>query len=149
MSVTVAPAVEAMQAIVSRINSATSFTLETPAAYVDQLSDDLETQTLQIDVTSEDEEQLNETLAIEDYTSHQIRVWIRRKVATPDSGDIDLLKLLTRQVFQRLNQYWTDDRRVGVWEAEYEPKEVPVKELLREYRMFVASILLRVEVKAS
>ena len=149
MSATKAPSVEAMQAIVARINSATVFTLQTPARYVDQLSDELETPSLQIDVTSEDEEQLNETLATEDYTSHQVRVWIRKKVSTPDHGQIDLLKLLTRQVFQRLNQFATDDQRVRVWECDYDPAEVPIKEFLREYRMFVASVLMRVEVKAS
>ena len=149
MAVSKAPSVEAMEAVVARINSATAFTLETPASYVDQLSDNLETPTLQIDVTSEDEEQLNDTLEIEDNTTHQIRVWVRCKVKPTDIEDVDALKLLTRQVFQRLNQYWTDDRRVGIWQCDYEPAEVPIKEFLREYRMFVASILLRVEVKAS
>ena len=150
MAVTIAPSTEAMQAIVARINSATTYCLAVVAEYRETLVDPLEEITdLRCDVVSESEEQLVETLAIEDRTSHVLRIWLRKKLDNLTPDEIDPLKLLFRQIFQRVNNYDTTDRRVTVWECDIEPKEVPLKDFLQQAGLFVASIVLRVEVEAS
>ena len=150
MAVTIAPSTEAMQAIVARINSATTYCLAVVAEYRETLVDPLEEITdLRCDVVSESEEQLVETLAIEDRTSHVLRIWVRKKLDNLTPDEIDPLKLLFRQIFQRVNNYDTTDRRVTVWECDIEPKEVPLKDFLQQAGLFVASIVLRVEVEAS
>ncbi len=150
MAVTIAPSTEAMQAIVARINSATTFCLAVVAEYRETLVDPLEEITdLRCDVVSESEEQLVETLATEDRTSHVLRIWLRKKLDNLTPDEIDPLKLLFRQIFQRVNNYDTTDRRVTVWDCDIEPKEVPLKDFLQQAGLFVASIVLRVEVEAS
>lgn len=150
MAVTIAPSTEAMQAIVARINSATTYCLAVVAEYRETLVDPLEEITdLRCDVVSESEEQLVETLAIEDRTSHVLRIWLRKKLDNLTPDEIDPLKLLFRQIFQRVNNYDTTDRRVTVWECDIEPKEVPLKDFLQQAGLFVASIVMRVEVEAS
>jgi hypothetical protein len=150
MAVTIAPSTEAMQAIVARINSATTYCLAVVAEYRETLVDPLEEITdLRCDVVSESEEQLVETLATEDRTSHIIRIWLRKKLDNLTPDEIDPLKLLFRQIFQRVNNYDTTDRRVTVWECDIEPKEVPLKDFLQQAGLFVASIVMRVEVEAS
>lgn len=150
MAVTIAPSTEAMQAIVARINSATTYCLAVVAEYRETLVDPLEEITdLRCDVVSESEEQLVETLAIEDRTSHVLRIWLRKKLDNLTPDEIDPLKLLFRQIFQRVNNYDTTDGRVKVWECDIEPKEVPLKDFLQQAGLFVASIVLRVEVEAS
>lgn len=152
MAVEIAPSVEAMQALVERINSGDSYVFDVGAEYTEQQIDTLEDiagQGIRVDVTTEEEEQLNESLLVEDRTSHQIRVWIRKKLddITPDSTDP--MKLLHRQIFQRLNNWDSSDGRVKVWEADYDQKEVPDKTMLNQMSLFLSSIVLRVEVEPS
>ncbi len=154
MAVTVAPSEEALSALVDRINIGEEYDLGVKAAVSDVEIDPLEQiDGLRVDLVAENEEQLSETLDDEDRTTHRIRVWIRRKIeateGTPNRDQIADTKLLTRQLFQRLNQWDSSDLRVKVWEAEMNPKEIPLKEHLRTALLFVASILLRVEVEAS
>jgi hypothetical protein len=154
MAVTVAPSEEALAALVDRINSGTEYDLEVKATVSDVLIDPLEQiDGLRVDLVAETEEQLTETLDDEDRTTHVIRVWIRRKIESvdglPNRDQVAATKLLTRQLFQRLNQWDSSDLRVKVWDAEMDPKEVPLKDHLRTALLFVASILLRVEVEAS
>ena len=150
MAVSKAPSTEAMQAIVDRINSGITYEFDVVATYSEQIIDPMEEITqLRVDVVSESEEQLNETLDIEDRTNHVLMIWIRKKVQTLSNAEIDPLKLLARQIFQRVNDYDTPDGRVKVWEAETDSKQCPDKSLLRQLRMFVASITLRIEVEAS
>ena len=149
MAVSVAPSVEAMQAIVARINGAATYCLPVSATYGEHLIDDLEESETRVDVISETEEQLEETLDIEDRSSHALRIWIRKKVDSSNNDEINPLKLLTRQLFQRVNDYDTTNGRVKVWECDQESKESPDKGMLRQTGLFVTSILLRVEVEAS
>ena len=150
MPVSKAPSTEAMQAIVSRINAGRAYQFDVAATYTEQLIDELEEFTeLRVDVVSDSETQLNETLDVEDRTSHIIMIYVRKKVRTLDNDEIDRLKLLVRQIFQQVNDYDTTDQRVRVWEAETDPKQCPDKSILRQIRMFVASITLRIEVEAS
>lgn len=149
MAVSEAPAVEAMKAIVERISSADTFCLPVSVDYGEELIDELEGREIYVSVISEEEEQLNETLDEEDRTNHVIRVWVRRKLDASTNDEIDPLKLLTRQIFQRLNQYSTSDNRVQIWECDFDSKEVPNKAILRQSGLFVASLSLRVEVEAS
>lgn len=150
MAVTTAPSVEAMKAIVSQLRTATTFGLPASVSYTDSIIDELEeVQSLRLDVVSESEEQLNETLDVEDRTSHVIRVWIRQKVSECTQAEIDRLKLFVRQVFQRLNNFDSSDGRVKVWECDYGSRQVPDKAILRQSSLFVASVVLRVEVEAS
>ena len=150
MTVAIAPSVEACTAIVDRINSGTLYELDIVAERFGNTIDPLEEVTsLRVDVVHESEEQLVETLDIEDRTSHDIRVWIRAKVAdaTPDS--LDPLRLVVRQIYQRLNDFDSADGRVKVWEINSEQREIPEKDILHEHWLFVTSLTLRVEVEAS
>ena len=151
MAVSIAPSVEACNAIVDRINGGTTYALDVNAVYREQLIDPLEDfdDQMRVDVVPESEQQLSETIDNEDQTSHQIRVWIRDKVSTVDDSNIAAMKLIVRQIFQRLNNWDSADRRVRVWECDYGLKERPDKQALRDMGLFVDSIELRVEVEAS
>jgi hypothetical protein len=148
MAVTQSPSTEAMSAIVEQINSGTAYELSVTAAYSETLDDELEDiPDLRVDVVQEEEEQLNETLDVEDRTSHMIRIWIRKR--TPTQDDIDAVKLIVRQIWQRVNNFNSSNGRVKVWECDMDPKEVPNKMILKQSGLFVASMLMRVEVEAS
>lgn len=148
MAVTQSPSTEAMSAIVEQINSGTAYELAVTASYSEIIDDELEDiPNLRVDVVQEEEEQLNETLDVEDRTSHMIRVWIRKR--TPTQDDIDAVKLIVRQIWQRVNNFNSSNGRVKVWECDMDPKEVPNKTILKQSGLFVASMLMRVEVEAS
>jgi chromatin segregation and condensation protein Rec8/ScpA/Scc1 (kleisin family) len=148
MAVTQSPSTEAMSAIVEQINSGTAYELSVTAAYSETLDDELEDiPDLRVDVLQEEEEQLNETLDVEDRTSHMIRVWIRKR--TPTQDEIDAVKLIVRQIWQRVNNFNSSNGRVKVWECDMDRKEVPNKTILKQSGLFVASMLMRVEVEAS
>lgn len=150
MAVTIAPSVEASQAIVDAINDSSTYCLEVVAERLEMAVDPLEeVTTLRVDVVHETEEQLEETLDVEDRTSHQIRIWVRKKVSAVTPDELDPLKLLVRQLFQRVNNFNSADARVKVWQSEIEGNQVPDKEILKQTWLFVAVILLRVEVEAS
>jgi hypothetical protein len=100
-------------------------------------------------VVHEEETQLEETLDEEDRTSHEIRIYVRSKVPGRTADEIDPLKLLTRQIFQRVNEYDSTNGRVKVWQCDIEPRQAADKELLRQHGIFVAAIMLRVEVEPS
>lgn len=149
-AVTVAPAVEAMLAIRDRINSGTAYVVELVAEYSELQVDELESvDGLRVDVTSEDEVQLVETLAVEDRTSHNLRIWIRSPLERRDNDEIDPLKLVVRQIYQRVNNYDSADGRVRVWTCDIESKQNPEKPMMNQQGLFVSSITLRAEVEAS
>lgn len=150
MAVTEAPSVEACRVLVDRINTGTAYELELVAERSEQVIDPLEEiETLRVDVVHEDEEQLEETLDVEDRTSHDIRIWIRKKVTAVTPDELDPLKLLVRQIYQRVNNFDSSDGRVKVWQCDIEGKQIPDKAILKETWLFVVSILLRVELEAS
>lgn len=150
MAVTQAPSIEACDALVRRINSGEAYSLDVKAAYTEQIVDPLEDlQELRCDVVPEEEETLEETLDVENRTSHVIRIHVRKKVGSIESDDVQVFKMLVRQIFQRVNNYDTADGRVKVWECELESKQVPDKAILQQHLLCIASILLRVEVEAS
>lgn len=147
MAVTVAPSVEAVREIVDRINTASSYALPLNAKPADVQIDVLEniTGTL-VEVVAEAEETLQDTLNTEDRSSHQIRVYFRSKLNGRTFEDIASRKLCARQIFQRVNNHNSSDGRVKVWECDFEPNEVPIKDIMRQTGVFVCSIVLRVEV---
>ena len=150
MAATIAPEVEAAQSIVDRINDSTTYALEVVAQRQEVIVDHLEeVSELRVDVVHEEGTQLEDTLNVEDRTSHEIRIYVRSKVSdmTPDS--VDPLKLLTRQIFQQVNNYDSADGRVKVWQCDVEPRQAADKELLRQHGIFVAAIMLRAEVEPS
>ena len=150
MAVTVAPSTEACLELVDHINAGTAYTLDRDAAYSRvEISVLDEVDGLQVDVVAVDETQLNDTLAIEDRTSHKIAIWIRSKLADTEPATIDALCLLVRQIWQRVNNFTSSDRRVMVWETDEETRMNPDKAILNQQRLFVAVIVLRVEVEAS
>lgn len=150
MPVTIAPSTEACDALVDRINGGTAYTLDVLATYsrveVNPLED---ISGRRVDVIHVEETQLAETLAVEDRTSHKIAIWIREKVADMGTATIDALCLLVRQIYQRVNNWDSADLRVRVWETDEETRMVPDKTLLNQMQLFVAVIVLRVEVEAS
>lgn len=150
MAVTVAPSTEACLALVDRINAAMTFSLDVQAGYsrveVNPLEEISERK---VDVVHIEETQLNRTFDIEDPTSHKIAIWIREKVADKEPETLDALCLLVRQIFQRVNNWDSADRRVRVWETDEETRMTPDKSILNQLGLFVAVIMLRVEVEAS
>lgn len=139
-----------MTAIVNRINSSEMYCLDIKAQRNELVIDPLEEIAgLRVDVVTESEEQLNETLDIEDRTSHVLRIWIRKKLTALSNDQIDPLKLLVRQIFQRVNDFNSADGRVKVWEVDIEGHQVPDKQILHENWLFVAALVLRCEVEAS
>lgn len=158
MPVTIAPSTEACQALVDRINDGTDYALDFVAEYSRVEINPLEEISgRRVDVVHIDEKQLNETFDVEDRTSHTIIVWIREKLTDLSPEQLDPLCLVVRQIFQRLNTNDTSnaggwdsaDGRVRVWEIDEETRMVPDKSLLRQAGLFVAKIVLRVEVEAS
>ncbi len=150
MAVTIAPAVEAMQFLRERINDGGAYCLPIVAQYTEQVIDPLEEITdVRVDVASEAEETLDDTLDVENRTSHVLRIWVRAKVAAADNDAIDSLKLLVRQIFQRVNNADSTDGRVQVWDCDLEDGQNPDKDILQQAWLFVSSLVLRLEVAAS
>lgn len=147
---TIAPADEACEALVARINAAgAAYTLPTPATYSYQEVEGLEEITgLRVDVVPMSEQVTNERLDGSNYSSHQIRVVIRKQVTDVTPTTVKPLTLIRRQIFERLDNWDSSDRRVRVWEASIEDDESPNKTDLRDKQLYRASILLRVEVAA-
>lgn len=148
---TIAPSQEALSAIVARINSGEDYVISVRATAAETEVDVLEDLTgvgLRVDVVQESEQQLRETLG-DDPTSHALRVLIRQKVDSVDPSVIDPLKLVVRQIHEQLDDWNSADRRVCVWECSLEPNELPIKSFLNDSSLFVASIVLIVEVAPS
>lgn len=145
---TLSPSTEACEAIRDRINSGTDYALEVRATVVDELTEDLQDlRQLRVDVIQETEEQLVETLDLQDNSSHQIRVWIRKKLDTKTQDEVEQLKLLRRQIELRLLNYATTDWRVRIWDVSNAQAPLMERDMFHQDRSFVASILCRAEVK--
>ena len=145
---TMAPSTEAVNAIVARINAATTYNLDLKAEARELIVDPTEEVTeLRVDVCHESEQQLFETLDSVDNTQHAIRIWIRKKVADITPQELNPLRLLCRHILRQVDQYVTTDWRVRVWQAGFETQEVADKAVLYSQRMFVASISCEVQVK--
>lgn len=146
---TVSPSTEACEAIRDRINSGSGYVLDVQAEVVELLIEDLaELRSLRVEVVPELEEQLADIIDESDWTSHQIRVWIRQKLQTTEQNEIDRLKQIRRQIVLRLLNYATTDRRVVVWEVDNQSDNRFDRTTLQQDRAFVSSIILRVEVAA-
>lgn len=148
MTVTIAPADEACQALVSRINTGTAYVLAVDAEYSDREVDRLEEiDTLRVDVAVMTETQPNERIDGLDQPSIEIEIVIRKPVEkAAQAVDVPALRLLCRQIFERVDNWDSSDRRVQVWECDVDEKENPDKDMLRESGLFVSTIKLRVEV---
>ena len=145
---TLSPSTEACEAIRDRINSGTDYALEVRAEVREEITEDLkDLRQLRVDVCQESEEQLEETIDLQDNTSHVLRVWIRKKLDTTTQDEIEQLKLLKRQIELRLLNYVTTDWRVRVWEVGNAQAPILERDMLHQDRSFVASIVCRVEVK--
>ena len=145
---TIAPSVEACNAIRDRVNSGEEYALEVRAQVADEITEDLQDlRQLRVDVIQESEEQLVETIDLQDNTSHVVRVWIRKKLDTTTQDEIDALKLLKRQIALRLLNYVTTDWRVRIWEVDNSQAPVIERDTLHQDRSFIASVLCRAEVK--
>jgi len=150
MPVTQSPSSEAMSAVVDRINSGEAYDMDIAASYTESIIDVLEElEGLRIDVVCEGEQQLAETLDVEDRTQLMVRVFVRQKVRSIQNDEIEPLKLLVRQLWQRLNNYDTPNGRVKVWSCDPDPKEVPIKAILNTNWLFVATLALVIEVEPS
>ena len=144
---TVSPSTEACEAIRDRINSGSGYVLDVQAEVVELLIEDLaELRSLRVEVVPELEEQLADIIDESDWTSHQIRVWIRQKLQTTEQNEIDRLKQIRRQIVMRLQNFATTDRRVVVWEVDNQSDNRFDRTARQQDRAFVSSIILRVEV---
>lgn len=145
---TVSPSTEACEVVRDRINSATNFELEVKAEVAEEVTDDLQDlRQLRVDVVHEAEEQLYETIDLQDNTSHAVRVWIRKKLETTTQDELEQLKLLKRRIALRLKNFVSADWRVRVWDVDLGQAPVMARDNLHQDRAFVASVLCRVEVK--
>ena len=114
----------------------------------EQFSDDQQAMTsLMVDVVPLEGEQLNETLATEDRSSHIIGIEVRRKLESDSQDLVDAMKLIVQQIFQRVNNFNSTDFRVQVWECSPVQDENPNKKLLSEGLIFRSRLELRVEVE--
>lgn len=148
MPLTIAPAEEACQALVAWLNAEdTPYTLAHPAAYGYLMFDLLEEiSTLRVDLVHISELQIDDTLDAEGRTSHTIFCYIRSPLADTTPAAIGPLKLLERQLHQRLEPFVSGDFRVRVAECDFDDVEKPDKQQLQENRLFLSLIALRVEV---
>ena len=150
MAVTIAPSTEACEAIRDRINSGGAYALHFEADISEQFADEQAAMTgLMVDVVPGDEVRLNETLAIEDRTSHTIYIEVRKKLDSNDQEQVDEVKLTTAQIFQRVNGYDLSTNRVRVWQCDEVKGERPNKRLLSESLIFRTRIALTVLVESS
>jgi len=146
--VEIAPCDEACEAIVARINTATTYTLPQPAEYLPVVIDQLEeVDGLRVDVVHEFEQDLQETLDIEDRTSHIIRIWIRDKLPDDSIAEVKSRNLIVRKIWQRVNNFHSANGRVKVWDIGKNRGEIPGKLMLVEAGFYRAYIELRVEVE--
>lgn len=152
MPVTIAPSDEACQAIVSRINSGSglTYTLPSAAEYFYELSEDLRSQSaLEVDVIHDTETDLVETLDTENPTLHTLRIVVRKKLpGKVATATVSALKLIARQIFQRVNSY-AGTSRVTLWDVGVEDADSPDKGVLRTHGLFAMSIAVKVRVEAS
>ncbi len=159
MPVTIDPSTEAAQALTAVINAGSAYVLPVAATYDEIEIDTLElVQSLRVDVATEDSKTLEEVLEIEDYSSIDLRIWIRQQCSATDQASIDALKLLTRQIWQQVNGYYVAGHaggsldindRVKLMDCDIDQKQNGDKDLLQKNGLFVASIKCRVEVAPS
>lgn len=151
MSLTIAPSDEACQAIVARINSGSgiTYTLASAAEYFYQKDDNIQRlSSLTVDVIHLGERDLGDTLDVETRTSHDMQIWIRQKLpGAIATASVAAVKLVARQIFQRVNNYATS--RVRVWECGEEQEDGADRSVLRQDGVVSLMIPLRVVVEAS
>jgi len=150
MAVTISPSTEACEALVAQINAGTLYTLHVAAVIAEQFSDDQQDMDeLAVDVVTLDSEQLEETLDLEDRSTHTIGIEVRKRLENDDQVYVDDLKLTVQQIFQRVNNFRSTAGRVRVWNVADVKNENPNKQLLAEGLVFRSRLTLRVEVEAS
>lgn len=149
-AVTIAPSTEACEAIRDRINSGGAYTLAVNATIAEQFSDDQQAMTaLMVDVVCLTENQLDETLDVEDRTELIIGIEIRRKLESDAQTLVNAMKLIAAQIYQRVNDFDSANGRVKVCDCGFEADENPNKDLLAEALVFRSRLQLRVEVEAA
>lgn len=145
---TIDPSDECCQAIVDRINAGSggTYTLPTPATYVSQIDEDgKDVNGLEVTVVHLTEKELDETLDVEQRTSHELRVWIRQRTSDKSNSAVAAVKLIGTRIKLWIKDFRTS--RVCVWECNTEPEEQPEKNVLRQHGVTSKSIYLRVEVE--
>lgn len=149
MSVTIAPSAEACQALVDRINSGSgaTYTLTTDAIYSYVLDEDIkDTANARVIVVHDRERTLDETMDLQQRTSHDIRIVVQQKLKETSVTTINALRLLLRQLYERVDLFRSADRRVTVWECDH-PDEQTDKPTVSNLRLFQEGFELRVEVE--
>ncbi len=150
MAVSISPSTEACEAIVDQINAGTTYALSVDAKIAEEFVDDQQSMDgLRVDVVAIDERQAADTLAVEDRWRVTIGIEIRNRLDGIEQFRVDAMKLIIAQVFQRINDFDSDDGRVKVWECAYEANENPNKRLLKESLIFRSRITLVVYVENS
>lgn len=148
MAATIAPADEACQALVARINAGTDYVLDVDATYSRLLIDPLEDiQELRVDVVADTEQGQSDRLDGLDTSLHTIKVWVRAPLPDPATEFIADLALLRKQISDWLDNWDSNDRRVRVWDSENDDLEQPLKDAVRQSGLFVAVVVLNVQVE--
>lgn len=148
MVATIAPADEACIALVDRINAGTDYALAVDARYSRLQVDPLEQiKELHVDVVADTEQGQSDRLDGLDNTLHTIKVWVRAPIIDADPQYLADLALVRKQLVDWLDNWDSSDRRVQVWDSENEDLEQPIKELIRQSNLFVAVVILNVQVQ--
>lgn len=149
MPLTVAPSTEACAALIERINTGAAYALDRDAKYSrNEITAIEEIDGLEVDVIPLETRPLRRMLNEDDYTSLRVAVWIRKKLTDREAETLDAAALLALQIYARLNNYSTTDRRVRVWEVDDETDLEPNKEYLQRFNLFWVKLVFRVEVQA-
>lgn len=148
MTTTLAPSDEACLALVDRINTGTDYVLDVDATHSPTFNDPLEEfDGLRVDLVHDTQVGQSDRLDGLDQSKHTIRVWVRKKLSEESKlEETQDLNLLRTQILSRIDNWDSSDRRVQVWDTENEDLELPVKDAARKLGLFIACIILHVEV---
>lgn len=143
-----APSDEACIALVARINSGTDYVLDVDATYSREIVEPLEEiDGIRVDVVADTEVGQSDRLDGLDTSLQTIRVWVRAKMSDQLNETYQDLALLRKQIVDRLDNWDSSDRRVRVWDSENDELEQPLKAAARQMGLFVACVILQVQVQ--
>lgn len=138
-----------MQRIVDRINAGGSgYTLPSAATYIRESNEDIQDlDALAVTVVQDfDSDEDTGSLDYDNYSSHNLLIVFRKKLADKLNATIDPLCLIVAQVADWIDNSATDTSTISVMDVK--PDTKPDAEQLRGRGVFVMAISVRVEVES-
>lgn len=151
MTITTDPAAAAMQRLVDRINAGSGtagYTLPAAATYTRESTEDIQDlDTLAVTVVQEfDADEDIDSIDYDNYSSHNLLVVFRKKLADKLNATLDPLCLIVAQVADWIDNSATDTSTIKVMEVR--PDSKPDADQLRGRGVFLMAISIRVEVES-